>query len=477
MVVQVTEEQLNRLLATLTTRQTSPTRCTARFDGTSNRTKVEEFISTISIYKEIENISNENGIKGLPLLLEGEAATWWQGVKAEVTTWTQAMDLLRAAYAPKKPVYAIYAEIFASKQEEHCPTDIFIAQKRALLAELPRKHTEEVQIDMLYSLFKIRTREKILRCSIESFDELINKARALEALEEESRDQQEFPSKPAPPASRKISRYSICRKTGHSHEECRRRKSAEHAKPEPPIFRCYGCGKPGVIRSRCPDCNQMRVSRIQTADFCSVSLAQARNRLTTQIGINGFKGHAFFDTGAKISVASTTLYNLLAANGTKFQKRKLLIALADGHPRIRTVLCADLTVELKNRRFTSPFIVLPEAERNRTLLGIDFLEIAEIVINAPQRSWNYVDKPKEHHFLEEEPAVTEPQASSKKARTRDVALVDTQRATPQTAPKKLDEKIWSEVRDVPQLLSPIPPSPTKSQEIGDDRRTIRTMLP
>ncbi|XP_043263107.1 uncharacterized protein LOC122403574 [Colletes gigas] len=470
---QMTDDQLNRLLATLTTRQTSPpttsqgsfARCTTRFGGSTNRTRVEEFISTISIYKEIENIFNVNGIKGLPLLLEDEAATWWHGVKEDVTTWAQAMDLLRAAYAPKKPGYAVYAELFATKQTKNCATDVFIAQKRALFAELTHKHAEEIQLDMIYSLLKLRIREKIPRCSVKNFEELIGKARTFEALEEEAREQQEPFGKPLPTQEKKLVRCSFCRKTGHSFEECRRRKAKEPTKLEPPTLHCYGCGNPGVIRSRCPQCSQATVSSIQTADFCSVSLAQARNRPTARIQIEGFKGHAFFDTGAKVSIASDSLYNKLAANGTKFQQRKLLIALADGHPRIRSVLCADLTVQLKDRNIKSPFIVLPGATENRTLLGIDFLETAGIIINAAQRSWNYVDQPKNHHFFEEEPPVKVSQPKSRKFPKKELALVGTQEPPAQTPKKRMpDEEDWSEMCHMPPLLSPLSPTPKKTQQ-------------
>ncbi|XP_043264272.1 activity-regulated cytoskeleton associated protein 2-like [Colletes gigas] len=144
------DDQLNRLLATLTTRQTSPPttsqgsfeRCTTRFGGSTNRTRVEEFISTISIYKEIENISDVNGIKGLPLLLEDEAATWWHGVKEDVTTWAQAMDLLRAAYAPRSPDTPCTQNYSQQSRQR-------TVRLTYLFAELTHKHAEEIQLDMI----------------------------------------------------------------------------------------------------------------------------------------------------------------------------------------------------------------------------------------------------------------------------------------------------------------------------------------
>lgn len=47
----------------------------ARFKGEPDAAKVEEFISAISVFKDIENISDKDAVSGMPVLLEGEAAT------------------------------------------------------------------------------------------------------------------------------------------------------------------------------------------------------------------------------------------------------------------------------------------------------------------------------------------------------------------------------------------------------------------
>lgn len=60
-------------------------RCTSRFDG--NKTSdVEAFIDAIVTYKDCTNTSNENALKGLPILLTDLAAMWWQGIKTTVDT-------------------------------------------------------------------------------------------------------------------------------------------------------------------------------------------------------------------------------------------------------------------------------------------------------------------------------------------------------------------------------------------------------
>lgn len=109
-VMALTNEQLVQVLAQMRTRdEKSFADLTARFNGARNLQKVEEFISRASIFKDINNISDENAIKGLPLLLEDTAATWWQGIKTEANTWAKACQLIQRAFSPAKPSWRVYS--------------------------------------------------------------------------------------------------------------------------------------------------------------------------------------------------------------------------------------------------------------------------------------------------------------------------------------------------------------------------------
>ncbi|KAF2893804.1 hypothetical protein ILUMI_12368 [Ignelater luminosus] len=67
----------------------------------------------MEICKDCMHVSDANALKGLPMLLEGFAATWWQGVKATKT------------------------ELFLSEEDSKTPTDIFVCQARAIISQLP----------------------------------------------------------------------------------------------------------------------------------------------------------------------------------------------------------------------------------------------------------------------------------------------------------------------------------------------------
>nr|XP_034194161.1 uncharacterized protein LOC117610644 [Osmia lignaria] len=83
------------------------------------------------------------------------------------------------------------------------------------------------------------------------------------------------------------------------------------------------------------------------------------------------------------------------------------VALADGNPRIREVLVTKVDVDLEGRTIPTQFIILPNSKDNRTLLGVDFMEDAGIIINTPQRSWHFIEDPKQEYDYQGETNETE----------------------------------------------------------------------
>ena len=74
----ITAEQIELLIQRLKPETPAKqfTQCTSRFDGTRKRETVEEFIADVEYYRTSEKVSEENAIKGLRFLLQGDAYTW-----------------------------------------------------------------------------------------------------------------------------------------------------------------------------------------------------------------------------------------------------------------------------------------------------------------------------------------------------------------------------------------------------------------
>ncbi|XP_036346322.1 uncharacterized protein LOC118755602 [Rhagoletis pomonella] len=397
--VMLTENQFRQLLGNLHVNQDTRaifSKCSVRFNGGRNTSKIEDFIATILVYKDAENISDELALLSLPLLLEGYASSWWQGVKEEAETFNDAIDLLRKAFSPPKPDWRIFSEISQEKQKFTEPTDVFICRKRQLFAQLSEKLSEKTMINMIFSQLVLKIREKIPRESVGTFSELLDKAREAELLLGESKEVYKAVDLASNSTSKIPLRCSYCRKKNHSVENCFKKMESEKKtteKMKETTLSCYGCGTPGYYRSNCPNCNQKNPLRSpEKLDFNTIQTTViGRNVPTVDININGLKGEAYLDTAARTSVASSKLYEKLKEKGVEFQKVFAEIKLADGIPRQQMVYSTIVDIIIGKRFKRIRFICLANAENNRTLLGIDFLEQAGIVMDLAQRTWHFKD--------------------------------------------------------------------------------------
>jgi hypothetical protein len=171
-------EQFERLLASLKTGSgpTLPTTsgnladCKSRFAGARGES-VAAFIDAVTIYKDCVGVSDLNALKGLAMLLDGAAATWWQGTKATVDTWETAINALRRSFGEVKPNYKIFRELFSRQQKDTEATDMFVNSARALLSKLsPTPPLHEIhQIDMIYGLLSSKIRRLVPRDELNNF--------------------------------------------------------------------------------------------------------------------------------------------------------------------------------------------------------------------------------------------------------------------------------------------------------------------
>lgn len=233
----MTTEQLQQLIESVRTSATTGgdekksaikstgnfSNCSSRFGGERHHEIVEEFITSLVTYKEVEGITDEDALKSISLLFYGMASTWWQGVRKEVKTWNDVLSLIRDHFSPTKPAYQVYGEIFEKKQNDRTAIDTFVCQIRALLAQLPDgRHDEETEIDFVYGLLNIKYRKYIARHDIKTFKDLLEKGRIIEQNWNEVIDSQ-------PSYDRVPKRCTNCNYRGHTFRECRKRKNNDNS--------------------------------------------------------------------------------------------------------------------------------------------------------------------------------------------------------------------------------------------------------
>ncbi|GFY01517.1 uncharacterized protein TNCV_2607041 [Trichonephila clavipes] len=155
-------------------------------------------------------------------------------------------------------------------------------------------------------------------------------------------------------------------------------------------LRCYGCGKQGVIKSRCPTCNLNTSQRTDVAtNHINAYTAQTRSPRLTLIDITfcGIKG----------------------------RETTLTMSLADGQQTTGEALTTQVMVEIEGRSVLTKFIILPKAKGNRTLLGTDFLSSAGLVLDVKNTCWYFWDNPTHKYPFGEEldtPSVVEKMSSN-----------------------------------------------------------------
>ncbi|XP_028176277.1 uncharacterized protein LOC114364355 [Ostrinia furnacalis] len=155
MVVTLAYEQFQLLLAEISPgRQGNFTHCNSHFHGERNTEVVEEFLAAVNLYKCIENIPDQEALDGVPLLLKGAAAVWWQIVKLQVTTWKQFGIALRHAFVPTIPTCLNYQQVVVHEQGEGKETPVVMETIDKQCHCRPEYQNEDLVLTDIHSVVK-----------------------------------------------------------------------------------------------------------------------------------------------------------------------------------------------------------------------------------------------------------------------------------------------------------------------------------
>jgi hypothetical protein len=389
-------EQFERLLASLKTGP-SPTPsgnladCKSRFAGAKGES-VAAFIDAVTIHKDCVGVSDLNALKGLAMLLDGAAATWWQGTRATVDNWETAIDALRRSFRELKPNYKIFRELFSRQQKDTEAADAFINSARALLAKLSPLH-EVHQMNMIYGLLSSKIRRLVPRDELNNFETFIAKTRGAEdALKEEEVLEIEKGTKTRP-------KCSYCGTHGHMEKGCRklaRSQEATSARQETTTRTtleqtiCFGCRQSGHVRSQCPKERPQRNST--TAEILTAGLGDVC-RAFMPVTIAGKEGLAYVDSGASRSIAGHNLYGHLKRIKAPFTRLTQELTMADGEPVEIATEVYKVQVQVNGRIVHTSVTAIPEHSRGKTLLGMDFIKAADVILDFPRMQWRFRNKP------------------------------------------------------------------------------------
>ncbi|GFU22541.1 uncharacterized protein NPIL_175391 [Nephila pilipes] len=168
-------------------------------------------------------------------------------------------------------------------------------------------------------------------------------------------------------------------------------------------IQCYGCGTPGVIKSRCPTCK--RANETVTAVNCmTLSNLNSNSDPSSLIVLRifGEKIAVCADTGASHTIAGEKLFKFLQERDIIFEKI-ISLMMADGIRQTITALSAVVNLYIEGKVIPTEFLVLPEAKGNKTLLGRDFLNAAGIVLDVQGGKWYFSENPRRQYEFFKKP--------------------------------------------------------------------------
>ncbi|KAL4720798.1 hypothetical protein ACJJTC_018203 [Scirpophaga incertulas] len=136
----------------------------------------------------------------------------------------------------------------------------------------------------------------------------------------------------------------------------------------------------------------LEASGIDLSSVSSHSSRTPKSQLRPMLGIKilDLQGTALIDTAAKKSVAGSSLYKLLLERGHPSIETTMRVKLADGSAQWRQVHTTTLQVDVgRGKCIELDFVILPDAVDNETLLGIDFLVAAGLVLDFGTSTWKF----------------------------------------------------------------------------------------
>ncbi|GFQ86090.1 retrovirus-related Pol polyprotein from transposon 297 [Trichonephila clavata] len=126
-------------------------------------------------------------------------------------------------------------------------------------------------------------------------------------------------------------------------------------------IQCYGCGTPGIVKSKCPTCT--RTNEIETEVNC-MTLFNLNSDLYPSsvivLKIFGEKIAVCAESGASHTIAGDKLFKFLQEHGITFTNKVISFMMADGIRQTITALRTVVDLYIEGKVIPTEFLVLPE---------------------------------------------------------------------------------------------------------------------
>ncbi|XP_034247374.1 uncharacterized protein LOC117649074 [Thrips palmi] len=239
-----------------------------KFNGLGEGTSVLSFIADVEEKASWKGIDVNHLVAGASEFFEGQAKTWFRGIRSKIDSWSELKIALRKQYLPLNYYETLWEEIRSRKQGSNELMGTYVANMIGMFGwlELGEKVSDETKLAIIQRNLAPFYLEKLALTPVRSLEELKTLGKQLEFSKQrvEGYDAGKSKSKPiAPefaykqPTVRKPVVNEVnpvkkmicwkCRGEGHSFSTCTKEQKGTF---------CYKCGKQEVTTKTCPKCSK-----------------------------------------------------------------------------------------------------------------------------------------------------------------------------------------------------------------------------
>jgi hypothetical protein len=227
----------------------------------NNELAVFDFLTQIKEKCAAHDISQDDLLRHVKLLLRGEALVWYRMVESRVSSWTELCEPLKEEFLPIGYSETARDKLLNYRQTEGQTIGMFLAHFEQLEGYLPQPLAFADKLTAIRRNILPYYQDRLWDKRVNSLDELYRLCRELDAtkfnidrhittqtVNSRSRGASEQ-GKANPKNEPQINRGPRCfrcRKQGHLAKNC----------PSVQTISCFDCGKPGYTRTTCPDCKR-----------------------------------------------------------------------------------------------------------------------------------------------------------------------------------------------------------------------------
>jgi hypothetical protein len=193
---------------------------------------------------ELTNTPEIDVVRGMKILLTGEAREWFRLVVLETNSWSCFYERLKREFLPKDFAETALNRLKSFKQSEQESIALSVARfntfdQRAKL--LPEELPVSEKLRTIKRNIRPYYQDKIWDKEVNSIDRLFD---LYDSIDKTKLKIEKFQPHSVTPSELKLVKCLSCKRPGHLSRNCPQAKSV----------RCFKCGKSGYTVRTCPSC-------------------------------------------------------------------------------------------------------------------------------------------------------------------------------------------------------------------------------